>query len=79
MSAASEDRTLTKLTVNLTPRAVVALDAASATEGLSGTDVVNRALQFWAVVVDERAKGSEVHLVRRRRWGRTTSRKVEIQ
>lgn len=70
---------LTKLTVNLTPNAVAALEAAAVVEGLTHTDVVNRALQFWSMVVDEHAKGTEIHLVRRRSWWRTTSRKVEIR
>lgn len=70
---------LTKLTVNLTPNAVAALETAAEIEGLPRTDVVNRALQFWAMVVAERAKGTEIHLVNRRDWWRSTTRKVEIQ
>jgi hypothetical protein len=67
------------MTVNLTPAAVAALEAAAAAEGLSCTDTVNRALQMWALLVNEQAAGSEIHLVRRRSWGRRYSRKVEIQ
>lgn len=70
---------LTKMTVNLAPNAVAALEAAAETEGLTRTDVVNRALQFWAMVVDEHAKGTEIHLVNRRSWWRSTTRKVEIR
>lgn len=70
---------LTKMTVNLIPNAVAALEAAAATEGMTHTDVVNRALQFWAMVVDEHAKGTEIHLVNRRSWWRSATRKVEIQ
>lgn len=42
---------LTKLTVNLIPRSVAALDAAALTTGDSRSDVVNRALQLYAATV----------------------------
>lgn len=52
---------LTKLTVNLTPASVAALNATAELTGLSRTDCVNRALQLYAAV--ERASrqdGGEV-------------------
>lgn len=42
---------LTKLTVNLLPQAVEALDAAAAITGDSKTDTVNRALQLYHQIV----------------------------
>lgn len=41
---------LTKLTVNLVPRAVAALQAAAETTGDTRTDTVNRALQMYATL-----------------------------
>lgn len=72
----SDPKELTRLTVNITPRSVVALEQAAGIEGLSKTDVVNRALEVWACLVAEQAKGAEVHLVSRRSWWRTTSRRM---
>jgi hypothetical protein len=46
------DLDLTKLTVNLVPRATDAVAWASACTGDTHTDVVNRALQVYAMVVD---------------------------
>jgi len=69
---------LTRLTVNLTARAVAALNAAAEIEQLSKTDTVNRALQAWAYLLHERAEGAEIHLVRRRSWWRRDSRKVNV-
>lgn len=75
----STPQELTKLTVNITPRSVVALEKAAEIEGLSKTDTVNRALQVWAYLLAEKAKGAEFHLVTRRRWFRSTSRKLDIR
>lgn len=41
---------LTRLTVNLTPRAVAAMEESAARDGDSKTDVVNRALQLYNLV-----------------------------
>jgi len=70
---------LTRLTVNLTARSVVALNAAAEIEELSKTDTVNRALQVWALLLKEQADGAEIHLLRRRSWWRWTSQRLEIQ
>lgn len=70
------EQELTKLTVNLVPGAVVALNKAAEIEQLSKTDTVNRALQVWACLLAEQAKGFEVHLVTRRRWFRSSSRRM---
>jgi hypothetical protein len=43
---------LTRLTVNLTPRARAALGAVETLTGDSRTDVVNRALQVYALLCD---------------------------
>ena len=43
---------LTKITANLVPRAVVALNHASGTTGDNRTDVINRALQVYAFISD---------------------------
>jgi hypothetical protein len=51
---------LTKLSVNLVPRALVALQLAAQTTGNSQTDTVNRALQIYAYLVSERAQGRHV-------------------
>ena len=44
---------LTKLTVNLIPAAVLALDQATQIEEDSRTDTVNRALQIYAFLVQK--------------------------
>jgi hypothetical protein len=46
------DPKLTKLTVNLIPRAFAALEHATATTTNNGTETVNRALQLYAALVD---------------------------
>jgi hypothetical protein len=56
----------TKLTVNLTPKAVESLEHASLVDGLSRTDVINRALQVYALVVNQRAAGWRMQFARRR-------------
>lgn len=53
---------LTKLTVNLTPKSVKALDAASGIEELSKTDTVNRALQLYGYLSTHLAAGYEILL-----------------
>ncbi|MDG4832376.1 hypothetical protein O7627_24155 [Solwaraspora sp. WMMD1047] len=45
MSAASEPDGLTRVTVNLTPRAATALDALATAGPMSKTDAINRALR----------------------------------
>lgn len=48
-----------RVTVNLVPRAADALDAAAERTGDNKTDVINRALGVWVVVLDalERSDG----------------------
>jgi hypothetical protein len=53
---------LTKLTVNITPRATVALEEASRTNGETKTNVVNRAIQAYAFLTRMMANGWEVVL-----------------
>lgn len=52
----TDDLVLTRLTVNLTPRSHAAMYAAAEVTGLSKTDTVNRALQFYAAVVRTAAR-----------------------
>ena len=54
----------TRITVNLIPRAVAALDQARAITGLSQTDVVNRALQAYAFLEKEGSEGARVLIER---------------
>jgi hypothetical protein len=51
---------LTRVTVNLTPRSVTALERTSRTTGDSKTDTINRALQVYALIQEmaERNNGS---------------------
>jgi hypothetical protein len=51
---------LTRVTVNLTPRSIGALDRASRATGDTKTDTINRALQVYALVQElvERGGGS---------------------
>lgn len=58
----SDKKKLTKVTVNLVPRAVDALNAAAEQTGDSRTDTVNRALQMYALLVRDTADGAEVWL-----------------
>lgn len=53
----------TTLTVQLTPRSVDALLRAARTEGLSRTDTVNRAIQFYDFVVDMLAQDGDSSLL----------------
>lgn len=53
---------LTRLTVNLTRRSVVAFEAAAGIEGLSKTDTVNRALQAWAYLLKRTQDGAVLKL-----------------
>lgn len=57
------DSNLTKVTVNLVPRAVRALDEAVTSEGYSKTDIINRAIQLYAFVVKKMAEGHELCLI----------------
>lgn len=52
MVAAPGGGQLQRVTVNLTPRAAAALDAAAARTGDNRTDVINRALQVYALVLE---------------------------
>lgn len=55
---------LTKLTVNLIPRAVAALDAVALLTGDSKTDSVNRALQVYAFLEQQqRTNGKRIFLI----------------
>lgn len=53
---------LTRLTVNLTPRAAQALSAAAATTGFNKTDVINRALSVYAYVEAVMAGGGALYV-----------------
>jgi hypothetical protein len=55
---------LTRVTVNLTPRSVTALDSAVARTGDSRTDTINRALQVYDLVLEllERGDGRSLRL-----------------
>jgi hypothetical protein len=53
---------LTKLTVNITPRATAALEEASRTNGETKTNVVNRAIQAYAFLTRMMASGWELVL-----------------
>ncbi len=53
---------LTRVTVNLTPRASQALDHATGLTGDSKTDTINRALQFYLMLVEEERKGGNVYV-----------------
>lgn len=52
MVAAPGGGQLQRVTVNLIPRAAAALDAAAARTGDNRTDVINRALQVYALVLE---------------------------
>jgi hypothetical protein len=58
-------RDLTKLTVNLVPEAVTALDWAAQLAGDTRTDTVNRALQLYAILMQETCDGSGTVQIRR--------------
>lgn len=62
MTASNE---LTRLTVNLIPKADAAMQAAAKREGLSRTDIVNRALQLYEFAGQIGDEGGEL-LVRNR-------------
>lgn len=55
-----ELRPLTKLTVNLIPRAADSLELAVKLSGDNKTDTVNRALQMYAYFLNAREEGSEI-------------------
>jgi hypothetical protein len=54
---------LTKVTVNLVPRSVAALDEAAGLTGHTRTETINRAVQLWAWCQRMLADGAELHLV----------------
>jgi hypothetical protein len=55
--AATGGEGLTRLSVNITPRSVAALEQAAAQTGHSKTDCVNRALQVYKVILDLMEEG----------------------
>ena len=59
-SAPAVGGSLTRVTVNLTPRSVAALERTTRLTGDSKTDTINRALQIYALVYEmaERDNGS---------------------
>ena len=59
-SGASRNRPpeLTKVSANFVPRAIVALDVAGEVTGDSRTDVLNRAVQFYAYLVKRAEEGN---------------------
>ena len=54
---------LTRVTVNLVPRASAALNEAADTTGDNRTDTVNRAIQVYAFIVRAMAEGRSLVLV----------------
>lgn len=54
---APDGRGLTRITVNLTPRAALALDGVVERTGDSRTDVVNRSLLVYDLLLDLAARG----------------------
>ena len=56
---------LHKITVNLVPKADLALQAAAEREGLNRTDTLNRALQFYDFFSEEAARDTKIMLVRK--------------
>lgn len=64
-------RTLIKVTVNLTPRTVDAMEIACARTGDSKTDTINRALQVYQLVLDLLRAGDGRSLVIRHPDGET--------
>lgn len=57
------DVCMERITVNLTDKAATALSNTATLAGLNKTDVVNRALQLYAWVETELARGSELRMV----------------
>lgn len=58
------DSNLTKVTVNLVPRAVQALDEVVTCEGYSKTDTINRAIQLYAFIIKKtRNEGNDLCLI----------------
>lgn len=53
---------LTRLTVNLTPKAAQALEQAVVVTGDSKTDTVNRALQAYAYIVNITQNGGDLYI-----------------
>jgi hypothetical protein len=58
----STSNALTKITVNLVPRAAQALDTACAVTKDSKTDTINRALQLYALMTSLMDQGWDVYL-----------------
>lgn len=58
----SEGPRLTKVTVNLAPKAVDALEQAVEANQENKTDVVNRAIQAYAFMTQKMADGWKIHL-----------------
>lgn len=54
---------LTKVTVNLVPRAIGALEWIAGYTGYTKTDVINRALQLYAVVEQARELGKTLAVI----------------
>jgi hypothetical protein len=63
----SDRNDLTKLTVNLVPNAMAALDRAALVTGDTRTDTVNRALQAYAAIIDASNEDKPTEL----RWSAT--------
>lgn len=56
-------REMTRLTVNLAPRSLAALIDRADREGATRTDIVNRALQFYAEMMREQDHGKTIALI----------------
>lgn len=56
----SDTQELTRVTVNLIPKAAEALDHAAALDRMSKTDTINRAVQIYDYLIDKGAHGYEI-------------------
>jgi hypothetical protein len=55
---------LTRLTVNLTPKSAASLDESATMEELSRTDIVNRALQLYTFFARQQREGATIYMKR---------------
>lgn len=56
-------RQFTKMTLNLIPAAVDALSHEADISKLSRTDIMNRAIQLYSMLMDEQRIGKQIHLL----------------
>ncbi len=60
MTVPQKKTNLTRLTINLIPRATAALHLASEISGDSRTDTMNRAIQLYAYVTELSSRGYDI-------------------